>query len=187
LLNQVLMVDMVLACTFGFLPFSLGRIILWCVSCFNFGNVNEVDSYTSTASVLLLGYGFIFSVGITFAGLYNFCQYLTGERLMIVNFLTSLRAIFFRGIIYLITLANTCLNLLNIIILHPLLIGWLLDICTSEMFGATISERSKLLIASSIASNSLHWLVGNIIVSLRPKLLKLLHQVFIVLYLSTCQ
>ena len=114
------MVDMVLVCIFGFLPFSLGRVILWCVSCFNFGNVDEADSYTSTASVLLLGYGFIFSVGVPFAGLYNFCQYLTGERLMVVILFTSLRGISFRGIVYLIALANTCLNLLNIIILHPL-------------------------------------------------------------------
>jgi E3 ubiquitin-protein ligase MARCH6 len=185
--NQVLTVDMVLAFIFGFLPFSLGRMILWCVSCFNFGNVDEVDSYTSTASILLFGYGFIFSVGVTFAGLCTFCQYLVGERLMIVIFLTSLCGIFFRGIVYLITLGNTCLNLLNILILHPLLIGWLLDICTSKMFDATMSERFKLLIASSIASNALHWLLGNIILSVRPKLSKLLHQVFIILYLSSCQ
>ncbi|XP_051224322.1 probable E3 ubiquitin ligase SUD1 [Lolium perenne] len=175
--SLVLTVDMVLAFIFGFLPFSLGRMILWCVSCFNFGNVDEVDSYTSTASILLFGYGFIFSVGVTFAGLCTFCQYLVGERLMIVIFLTSLCGIFFRGIVYLITLGNTCLNLLNILILHPLLIGWLLDICTSKMFDATMSERFKLLIASSIASNALHWLVGNIILSLRPKLSKLLHQI----------
>lgn len=175
--NQVLIVDMVLACIFGFLPFSLGRIIVWCVSCFNFGNVDEVDSYTSTASVLLFGYGFIFSVGVTSAGLNTFRQYLSGERLMIVIFLTSLCGIFFRGIIYLITLANTCLNLLNISILHPLLIGWLLDICTSKMFGATMSERFKLLFASYIASNALHWLVGTIILNLRPKFSKLLHQI----------
>ncbi|CAM0880841.1 unnamed protein product [Alopecurus aequalis] len=173
----VLVVDMVLACVFGFLPFSLGRMILWCVSCFNFGIVDEADSYTSTASVLLLGYGFIFSVGVTFAGLYNFCQYLTGERLMVAILFTSLCGISFRGIVYLITLANTSLNPLNIIILHPMLIGWLLDICTSKLFGATMSERFKLLIASSIASSALHWLVGHIILSLRPKLSKLLHQI----------
>ena len=187
LLNQVLIADMVLACIFGFLPFSLGRIILWFISCFSFVNVDEYDSYTSTASVLLIGYGFIFSVGVTSAGFNTFRQYLTGERVRIVIFLRSVCGTFFRGIIYLITLANTCLNLLNTIILHPLIFGWLLDICTSKMFGATMSERFKIMIASSFASNAHHWLVGNTILSQRPKLSKLLHQVFILLYLSACQ
>jgi E3 ubiquitin-protein ligase MARCH6 len=66
-------------------------------------------------------------------------------------------------------------------------LGWLLDICTSKMFGATISERFKLLIASSFASNALHWLIGFTIRTLRRKLSKIVHQVFIVLYMSSCQ
>ncbi|CAM0953443.1 unnamed protein product [Alopecurus aequalis] len=172
----VLIANMVLACIFGFLPFSLGRIILWFMPCFGFGNVDELDSYTLIASVALIGYGFIFSVGVTCAGLNTFHKYLMGERFRIAIFLTSVRGTFVRGIIYLITFANTCLNLLNTIIVHPLIFGWLLDICTSKMFGATMSERFKLLIASSFASNALHWLVGNTILSLRPKLSELLHQ-----------
>uniref|UniRef100_A0ACD5T6N5 Uncharacterized protein n=1 Tax=Avena sativa TaxID=4498 RepID=A0ACD5T6N5_AVESA len=173
----VLIVDMLLACVFGFLPFSLGRIMLWWMSCFSFNIVAELDCCTSTASVLLIGYGFIFSAGVTFSGLNTFRRYLSGERLMIAIFFTSLCGTLCRGIIYLITLANNCLNVLNPIILHPLLIGWLLDICTSIMFGATMSERFKLLIASSIASNALHCLVGKIILRLHPKLSKLLHQI----------
>jgi E3 ubiquitin-protein ligase MARCH6 len=157
------------------------------MSCFSFGIADELDSYTSTASILLVGYRFIFSAGVTFAGLSTFRQYLTGGRLMIASFFTSPRGTFYRGIVYLITLANIFLNFLNPIILEPLLFGWLLDICTSKMFGATMSERFKLLTASSFASNALHWLIGfTIIPGIRPKLSRILHQVFIVLYINIC-
>ncbi|KAE8789898.1 putative E3 ubiquitin ligase SUD1 [Hordeum vulgare] len=54
-------VDIVLAFTSAFIPFTLGRIILLCTG--------EVDSFASTPSVLLVGYGFIFSLGATFCGL----------------------------------------------------------------------------------------------------------------------
>uniref|UniRef100_A0ACD5TZR9 Uncharacterized protein n=1 Tax=Avena sativa TaxID=4498 RepID=A0ACD5TZR9_AVESA len=175
--NQVLIVDMALAFTFGFLPFSLGRIISWCISCFHFGNADELDSYTSTTSVLLIGYRFFFSTGVAFAGLNTYRKCLTGERHMIAIFFTSLRGTFFRRIVYLITLANIFLNVLNPIILQPLLFGWLLDICTSKMFGATMSERFKLLTASSFTSNTLHWLVGIVILRLRPKLSEIIHQI----------
>uniref|UniRef100_A0A453FVT3 Uncharacterized protein n=1 Tax=Aegilops tauschii subsp. strangulata TaxID=200361 RepID=A0A453FVT3_AEGTS len=61
--NQVTMVDMVLACTSAFIPFTLGRIILL--------RTGEFDSFAATSSVLLVGYGFIFSLalGATFAWL----------------------------------------------------------------------------------------------------------------------
>ncbi|XP_040258621.1 uncharacterized protein [Aegilops tauschii subsp. strangulata] len=59
----VTMVDMVLACTSAFIPFTLGRIILL--------RTGEFDSFAATSSVLLVGYGFIFSLalGATFAWL----------------------------------------------------------------------------------------------------------------------
>ncbi|XP_044336139.1 uncharacterized protein [Triticum aestivum] len=59
----VTMVDMVLACTSAFIPFTLGRIILLCTG--------EFDSFAATPSVLLVGYWFIFSLalGATFAWL----------------------------------------------------------------------------------------------------------------------
>ncbi|XBJ13062.1 hypothetical protein VPH35_017477 [Triticum aestivum] len=53
-------VDMVLACTLAFIPVTLGRMILLCIG--------EVDSFTSTPPILLIGYGFIFSLGVTFTG-----------------------------------------------------------------------------------------------------------------------
>ena len=195
---------------FGFVPFTLGRIILWCVSCFNFGNVDDVNSYASTAYILLIGYGFIFSLGVTFAGMHTFHQYSRGERLLIAIFFKiladgicwllspfrwlhrihvmirktfSLCQMFFRGIANLITFANFSLNVINMIIVFPLLFGWSLDICTSKMFGATIHQRFKLLWASSFSSITLHWLIGCIFLILRSKLSSLLRPVFIVLYL----
>ncbi|XP_037479728.1 E3 ubiquitin-protein ligase MARCHF6-like [Triticum dicoccoides] len=57
----VALVDMVLACTLAFIPFTIGRIIRLCIG--------EVDSFASTPSILLIGYGFIFSLGATFTGL----------------------------------------------------------------------------------------------------------------------
>ncbi|XP_047044872.1 probable E3 ubiquitin ligase SUD1 isoform X1 [Lolium rigidum] len=169
--------DMVLACILGFLPFSLGRIILWWSSYFNLSNVEGVEFYTSTISTLLIGYGFIFTVGACFAGLHTLHHYLKGEQLGIALFIRRLSGMFFRGIVYLITVANIGFNLLNLMILRPLFFGWLLDICTSKMFGATLSQRFKLLTASSLSSTALHWLLGHIFLNLRPRLSRFLHKV----------
>ncbi|XP_044952920.1 probable E3 ubiquitin ligase SUD1 [Hordeum vulgare subsp. vulgare] len=173
----VLIADMAVACIFGLLPFSLGRIILWCMPCFNFDNVDEVDSYTSTSTTILVGYGFILSVGVFFVGLNTFRQYLTGERLTIIILFKKLSGIFFRGILRLIIVANIGVNLLYTYILHPLFIGWLLDICTSKLFDATMSQRFKLLIAPSFDSMALHWFTGRNILSLRPRVFVFLRKV----------
>ncbi|VAI76988.1 unnamed protein product [Triticum turgidum subsp. durum] len=201
---MVVIVDIGIAFMFGFVPFTLGRIILWCVSCFNFGNVDDVNSYASTAYILLIGYGFIFSLGVTFGGMHTFHQYSRGERLLIAIFFKiladgtcwllspfrwlhrihvmirktfSLCQMFFRGIANLITFANFSLNVINMIIVFPLLFGWSLDICTSKMFGATIHQRFKLLWASSFSSITLHWLTGCIFLILRSKLSSLLRPI----------
>ncbi|XP_037474468.1 E3 ubiquitin-protein ligase MARCHF6-like [Triticum dicoccoides] len=173
----VLIADMAVACIFGLLPFSLGRIILWCMPSFNFNSVDEVDSYTSTSTTILVGYGFIFSVGVFFVGLNTFREYLTGERLTIAILLRKLSGIFFRGILRSIIGANIGVNLLYIYILHPLFIGWLLDMCTSKLFGATISQRFKFLIAPSFSSITLHWFTGRNILSLRNRVFVFLRKV----------
>ncbi|XBJ28163.1 hypothetical protein VPH35_005312 [Triticum aestivum] len=166
----VLIADMAVACIFGLLPFSLGRIILWCKPSFNFNSVDEVDSYTSTSTTILVGYGYIFSVGVFFVGLNTFREYLTGERLTIAILFRKLSGIFFRGILRSIIGANSGVNLLYIYILHPLFIGWLLDMCTSKLFGATMSQRFKFLIVPSFSSMALHWFTGRNILSLRNSL-----------------
>uniref|UniRef100_A0ACD5T6M9 Uncharacterized protein n=1 Tax=Avena sativa TaxID=4498 RepID=A0ACD5T6M9_AVESA len=157
---------MTLAFVFGFLPFSLGRIIL----CWS-------SAYTSTTSTLLIGYEFIFAVGVIFAGIHTFGHYMRGEQLVIALFIRWLSGMFFRGIVYLITAANIGFNTLNIMILRPLFFGWLLDICTSKMFGATMSQRFRLLIASSLSSTALHWLLGRTFLNLRPRLTRFLRKV----------
>ncbi|KAF6997960.1 hypothetical protein CFC21_014127 [Triticum aestivum] len=116
----------------------------------------EVDSYASTPSTLLFGYGFIFSLGATFAGLHTFHQYLRSEDI----FFESLFDIFFSGIIKFIIVVNISLNLINTAIIWPLLFAWSLDICTSKMFDATIFERFKPLFASIYVSTALQWLIG---------------------------
>lgn len=181
--NQVLIADMAIACIFGFLPFSLGRINLWCMSPFNIANVDEANLYISTASTILVGYAFLFSTGVFFVGLITIHQYLDGKPLMIAIFCRRLSGIFFGGVLNLITVANICVNLLYTFILHPLFIGWLLDICTSKMFGATMSERLKLLIASSSAITAVHWFIGHTFLSLRPRFFTFIQKVFIILYL----
>ncbi|XP_020175201.1 probable E3 ubiquitin ligase SUD1 isoform X1 [Aegilops tauschii subsp. strangulata] len=145
---SVVMGDMALACILAFLPFTLGRIALLCRA--------EVDSYASTPSTLLFGYGFIFSLGATFAGLHTFHQYLRSEDI----FFESLFDIFFSGIIKFIIVVNISLNLINTAIIWPLLFAWSLDICTSKMFDATIFERFKPLFASIYVSTALQWLIG---------------------------
>ncbi|KAM3300683.1 hypothetical protein ACQJBY_041610 [Aegilops geniculata] len=173
----VLIADMAVACIFGLLPFSLGRIILWCKSPFNFNSVDEVDSYTSTSTTILVGYGYIFSVGVFFVGLNTFREYLTGERLTIAILFRKLSGIFFRGILRSIIGANSGVNLLYIYILHPLFIGWLLDMCTSKLFGATMSQRFRFLIAPSFSSMALHWFTGRNILSLRNRVFVFLRKV----------
>uniref|UniRef100_A0A3B6KQN6 Uncharacterized protein n=1 Tax=Triticum aestivum TaxID=4565 RepID=A0A3B6KQN6_WHEAT len=173
----VVIVDMALACIFCFVPFSLGRIILWSTSCLSFGNVDEVNSYTSTTSTLLIGYELIFKVGASFAVVHTY-PYLRGERLVVTIFFRRLYGIFFRGIIKLTRVANISLNILYNVIIYPLFFGWSLDICTSKMFGATMSQRFNFLIASSFASAALHWLIGRSFLKIRPRLFRLLHKIF---------
>uniref|UniRef100_A0A453A318 E3 ubiquitin-protein ligase MARCHF6-like C-terminal domain-containing protein n=4 Tax=Aegilops tauschii subsp. strangulata TaxID=200361 RepID=A0A453A318_AEGTS len=170
----VLIADMAVACIFGLLPFSLGRIILWCKTSFNF---NSVDEVVSTSTTILVGYGYIFSVGVFFVGLNTFREYLTGERLTIAILFRKLSGIFFRGILRSIIGANSGVNLLYIYILHPLFIGWLLDMCTSKLFGATMSQRFKFLIAPSFSSMTLHWFTGRNILSLRNRVFVFLRKV----------
>ncbi len=184
---QVVLLDVMLACVFGFIPFSLGRIILFCTSCFSFGNMDRVHSYTSTSSILLVGYGFIFSLGVLFTGFHTFDQYSRGEHLTIAVFFKvltngmhrlfsplrrlpgihvmvqmalSFLRLFFRGIINLVTVANISVNLINVIAICPLFFGWSVDICASQLFGETIYQKLELLFASSFASTALHWLIG---------------------------
>ncbi|XP_062195564.1 probable E3 ubiquitin ligase SUD1 isoform X2 [Phragmites australis] len=198
---MVVIGDVAFAFAFGFLPFSLGRIVLCCISPFSFGSVDIDRSYSSTASILLAGYGFIFSLAVFLAGLHTFQQYSRGERLTVTVFfmdlinwvcwlLSPFRMLpgihvivnrtftflqqFFRGII---CLANISLNLTLILVLCPLFFGWLLDICTSKMFGVTISQKFKLLFASSFASTALHWFIGCIYMKLRSLLSSLLRPV----------
>ncbi|VAH23690.1 unnamed protein product [Triticum turgidum subsp. durum] len=171
---MVVIFDMALACILVFLPFSLGRIIHWCISCSNFSDVGEVNSYTSTGSALLIGYGLIISVGVTFPGLNTLWQYFTGERLMIANFIRRLHARFLRETAFFTTLASI---LLSAFIMYPLFFGWLLDIFTSKMFGATMSQRLELLFAPSFASASLHCFIGHIFLNLRLWLSVTLHKI----------
>ncbi|KAM0840037.1 hypothetical protein ACQ4PT_059930 [Festuca glaucescens] len=201
---MVVIVDVAIACIFGFVPFSLGRIILWCISCFSFGNMAEVNPNTSTGYILFIGYKLIFSLGVTFAGMHTFRQYSRGERLLIAVFFKasvnvicwllspftrlpgihvmvrkafSLGQKLFRGIANLITITNISLNLINMAIIFPLLFGWSLDICTSKMFDATVYERFKVLWASSFSSIALHWLTGCILYELRSMLPSLLRPI----------
>ncbi|KAF6992400.1 hypothetical protein CFC21_009395 [Triticum aestivum] len=146
--------DMAFACIFAFAPFTLGRLILL--------SRGEVDSFASTSSILLTGYGLILSLGATFAALHTIHQYLRGESI----FFGSLFDVFFSGVVKLITAANISLNLISTAIICPLLFAWLLDICTSKMFDATISERLKLLCASSYVSTALYWLIGCVLLDL---------------------
>uniref|UniRef100_A0A0D9X3C4 RING-CH-type domain-containing protein n=1 Tax=Leersia perrieri TaxID=77586 RepID=A0A0D9X3C4_9ORYZ len=184
---MVVLVDMMLAFAFGFIPFSLGRIILFCISCFSFGNIDGVYSHTSTLSILFVGYGFLFSLALLFTGLHTFDQYSRGERLTIAVFFKlltniicmlfipfrrlpgihvmlqmalSLLQLFFRGIINLAIAANMSVNLINIIAICPLFFGWSVDICASQLFGGTIYQKLELPFASSFASTALHWLIG---------------------------
>ncbi|GJN12693.1 hypothetical protein PR202_ga30996 [Eleusine coracana subsp. coracana] len=193
--------DVVFAFALGFLPFSMGRIVLSCISCFSFGNMDVDRSYASTASILLIGYGLIFSLALLFTGLHTFQQYSRGEHLTIAIFfkvllncvhwlftpfrlLPDIHVIVDRTftflthlILWIISLANSSLNLTLILVICPLFFGWSLDISTSKLFGVTIPQKLKLLFGSSYASNALHWVVGCICLKLWPLLSSFLRSV----------
>ncbi|CAO2164005.1 unnamed protein product [Urochloa humidicola] len=198
---MVVICDVAFAFLLGFIPFSLGRIVLCCTSCFRSGTVDVARSYNSTASVLLVGYGFIFVVALLFTGLHTFQQHTRGERLTVTIYYDMLadwvcwlfsplkmlpnihrmldRACsffqhFFWGII---SVANVSLNLAAILVICPLFFGWSLDICTSKLFGMEIPERLQLLFASSFASTALHWLIGCVYMKLHSSLSSLLRPV----------
>ncbi|KAM0893870.1 hypothetical protein ACQ4PT_024787 [Festuca glaucescens] len=173
---MVVICDLGFACILGFLPFSLGRIILWCISCSDFCNVNEVNSYTSRVSILLTGYGFIISAGIISVVLNTFGQYLRGKRLTIAVFIRRLAGILLAGIVAFISFANFCLKFLNAA-MYPMLFGWWLDIWASKIVGATMSERFKLLFASPFASTAPHWLVGHTFSYLHAILFIVIHKI----------
>jgi E3 ubiquitin-protein ligase MARCH6 len=165
---------------------------------FSFATVDVALSYTSTASVLLVGYGFILMVVLLFTGLHAFQQYSRGERLTItiyfdvltkwvcwmfsrLRMLPSIHGVLHRTCSFLqhffwgiIGVANVSLNLAAILVIWPLIFSWLLDICTSELFGAKIPQTLQLLFASSFASNALHWLIGCICLKLHYSLSSLL-------------
>ncbi|CAO2210473.1 unnamed protein product [Urochloa humidicola] len=198
---MVVICDVAFAFLLGFLPFSLGRIALRCTSCFRFGTVDVARSYNSTASVLLVGYGFIFMVALLFTGLHTFQQHSRGERLTVtiyfdilsdwvcwlfspLRMLPSIHRMldrtcsflqhFFWGIT---SVANVSLNLAAILVICPLFFGWSLDICTSKLFGVKIPQKLQLLFASSFASTALHWLIGCICMKLHYSLSSLLRPV----------
>ena len=190
---------MAFALLLGFLPFSLGRILLCCMSCFTSGTLDITHSSTSTTSVLLVGYGLILVAALLSTALHTFQQYSRGEQLTITVYFDALTDLvcwlfsplkmlpsihvmldrtctllqhFFRGII---NLANVSLNLTMILVIWPLLFGWSLDIYTSKLFGVEIPQKLQLLFASSFASTALHWLIGCICLllhSLLPSLLR---------------
>ncbi|TVU43862.1 hypothetical protein EJB05_10362 [Eragrostis curvula] len=186
--------DVMFAFVFGFLPFSLGRIVLCCISCFSFGNMDIDHSNTSTVSIILIGYGLILSLALFFTGLHTFQQYSRGEHLTIAVFfkvllncvqwlftpfrmLPGIHVMVHRTftfsvhfILWTISLANISLNLTLLLVIFPLFFGWLLDISTSKLFGVTISQKLNLLLASSYASTALHWLVGYTCLKLRSLL-----------------
>lgn len=209
--NQVVLGDVAFALLLGFLPFSLGRILLCCTSCFSFGTVDAAPSYTSTATLLLVGYGFILMVALLFTAWHTFQQYSRGERPTIaiyfgvltdwvcwlsspLRMLPSIHGMLDRTWSFLQhlfwgikTVANASLNLAAILVICPLFFGWLLDICTSKLFGVEVPQKLQLLYASSFASTALHWLIGWVCLKLHSSLSSLHPVCRIVVLGQTCQ
>ncbi|WVZ55012.1 hypothetical protein U9M48_005731, partial [Paspalum notatum var. saurae] len=187
---QVIIGDVAFALLLGFLPFSLGRILLCCVSCLSFGTLDTAPFSASTPSVLLLGYGFILmysrgeellTITVYFHALTDLAYWLlTPLRLlpsvhvMLHGTFTFLHR-FFWGTK---SLANVSLNLTAKLVLRPLFLGCLLDICTSKLFGLEIPQKLHLLFAPSFASTALHWLIGCISLMLHSSLSSFIRSVF---------
>jgi hypothetical protein len=113
--------------------------------------MDKINLYNSTGYVLLIGYAFTFSLGVTFIGMHTLHQHSSDEHLMIAVLFTALvngmcllsccwatleelhimvpKAFslcwkFFRGITKLITIDNISLNnRINMVIIFPFLFG----------------------------------------------------------------
>ncbi|XP_004972376.1 probable E3 ubiquitin ligase SUD1 isoform X2 [Setaria italica] len=176
---MVVVGDVAFAFLLGFLPFSLGRIVLCCTSCFSFGTVDVARSYTSTA--MQYSRGERPTITIYFGVLTDWVCWLSSPLRMLPSIhgmldrTWSFLQQFFWGIV---SVANVSLNLAAILVICPLFFGWLLDICTSKLFGVKVPQKLQLLFASSFASTALHWLIGCVCLKLHSSLSSLLHPVF---------
>ena len=45
------------------------------------------------------------------------------------------------------------------LIVFPVLCGWMLDVVTLDVFGATVQSRVAMLVRLPVASTAIHWYV----------------------------
>jgi len=144
------LIDLILKMWIWVSPLLTGKNSIMLFQFCHYGCSHVELSYTPTVSVLLVGYGFILMVALLFTGLHAFQQYSRGERLTITIYfdvltnwvcwlLSPLRMLtcihrvldrtcsflqhFFWGII---SVANVSPNLAAILVICPLIFGWLL-------------------------------------------------------------
>ncbi|CAH8329433.1 unnamed protein product [Eruca vesicaria subsp. sativa] len=142
---SVMASNMIFLGAFIFVPFTLGRVILY--GLFN-GYVTGSSSTRYDVTTLSVGYIFIIFLIFLYLGI----SWIVGTvSLPLRQFLEAMRI----GI-----------RIVTIMVLEfgvfPLIYGWWIDVCTVTMFGQTMSNRLQYLSVSPLVSTLVHWVVGTI-------------------------
>ncbi|KAG2291735.1 hypothetical protein Bca52824_038404 [Brassica carinata] len=169
-----------------FVPFTLGRFILYHVLCVfadargpaSVSNLTHEGQENGLVSHLLKCFvagagppklyvattctdGHMFGDCLVFIylGLIPLIQYLKGEPLTAGRFYGGVASIV-ETIPPLLRQFYGGVVFVLMLGVVPLMCGWLLDVCTVKVFGKTMSHRVEFLSVSPLASSLVHWVVG---------------------------
>ncbi|XP_068604928.1 E3 ubiquitin-protein ligase MARCHF6-like [Brachionichthys hirsutus] len=142
---------------FAFCPYHIGHFSVVGLAFEDYMKASHFDGLITT----MLGY-------ILLAGVLMFCHALAS----LLNFRWSRRLL---GVCYVVV--KVSLLVVMEIGLFPLICGWWLDICSLEMFAATLKERQQSFESAPGTTMFLHWLVGMVYVFYFASFILLLREV----------
>lgn len=145
----------------------------------------------SDGTTLLVGYLVIVSLVLLYYAAVLSKHYAQSGQLTLKKVILCLQRVFTAAVCefrtekrHVMTLFKAALVLGIKVGMFPLLCGWWLDICSLRMFGATFSQRIKLLVESPYIVSCIHWMIGSfyiIGVSVSLDLLLLVELFFLIL------
>uniref|UniRef100_A0A3Q3QIJ6 E3 ubiquitin-protein ligase MARCHF6 n=1 Tax=Monopterus albus TaxID=43700 RepID=A0A3Q3QIJ6_MONAL len=142
---------------FAFCPYHIGHFSVIGLGFEDYVRASHFDGLITT----ILGY-------ILLAGVLTLCHALAS----LVKFQRSRRLL---GVCYIVV--KVSLLVVMEIGLFPLICGWWLDICSLEMFDATLKDREQSFDSAPGTTMFLHWLVGMVYVFYFASFILLLREV----------
>ncbi|CAF95396.1 unnamed protein product, partial [Tetraodon nigroviridis] len=112
---------------------------------------------------------------VLLAGALILCHILTVPSQALASLVSFQRSRHLLGVCYIVV--KVSLLVVMEIGLFPLICGWWLDICSLEMFDATLKDRQQSLASSPGTTMFLHWLVGMVYVFYLASFILLLREV----------